>query len=71
MTSTSSPCIDLSFTSNLSLITKFNSENFLYTDRCRHIIVFSKMNLNVLFPAPYSCEVWGYNKAEKEIFREA
>ena len=66
MTSTSSSCIDLIFTSNSNLITEFGIEKSLYVDSCHHSIVFGKMNLNVpLFP-PYIVEVWDYNKADKK-----
>ena len=39
MTYASSPCIDLTFNSNLSLITEFGIEKFLYTDSCHHCII--------------------------------
>ena len=59
VTSISSSCTDLSFTSNRSLITEFGIENFLYTDSCHHITVISKMIPNVPFPPPYTSEVLG------------
>ena len=70
MTNTSSSCNDLIFTSNTSLITDFGIEKSLYADSCHHSIVFGKINLNVSLPAPYTREVWDYNKADKKISGE-
>ena len=67
MANTSSSCIDLIFTSNPSLITKFGIEKSLYADSCHHSIVFGKMKLNVPLPPPYASEVWEYNKADNKI----
>ena len=46
MTNTGSLCIDLVFTSSLSLIAEFGIEKPLYKDIYHHSIVFGKINLN-------------------------
>ena len=52
MTNTSSSCIELIFTSNTILITKFSIKKSLYADSYHYNIVFGRMNPNVPLPRP-------------------
>ena len=58
MTNTSSFCIDLLFTLNLSLITEFGMNNLIIRIVAT-VVFFGKMNLNVSLPPlhVYTCEV--------------
>ena len=66
MTRTNSSTVDLIFTSNPNLITKFCYEKCFYTDSYPHRTLFVKMNLKVPLPSPYTREVWDNNKADKK-----
>ena len=38
---------------------------------CHHQVVFAKFNLMILYPPPYSREVWHYREANTDLIRGA
>ena len=53
----SSSCIDLTFTSNMNLVTDFGVVPTLYKT-CHHNIIFRKINFNVSLPPPFYRDIW-------------
>ena len=41
-------------------------DSFLHP-KCHHQIIYSKPNLKMEYPSPYSRKVWGYNRAETDL----
>ena len=39
--------------------------------KCHHQIVYSKLNLNVVYPSLYQCLIWDYNKANVGSIRKS
>ena len=52
ISNTSSSCIDLIFTSQANLITGYGVDSSLHRNCC-HQIVFTKLNLHIVYPPPY------------------
>ena len=55
-------CIDLIFADKPNLVVGSGVFRSLYV-KCHHQIIFSKLNLNVVHPAPYQDLIWDYKKA--------
>ena len=70
ITKESSSCIDLIFTSNPSFISASGVELSLY-EKCRHNLIYGKINFNVPLPPPYIREVWDYKNAKVENIQQS
>ena len=62
----SSSCIDLIFTNQPNTVMDSGVDSFLHP-KCHHQIIYSKPNLKMEYPSPYSRKVWGYNRAETDL----
>ena len=67
---TSSSCVDIIFTSQLSLITNSGVHSSLHPN-CHHQIAFAKLNLHIIYPPPYIREIWHYREANTGLIRRA
>ena len=61
----SSPCIDLIFTSNTNSVTDFGVDPALYKTY-HHNSIFGKINFNILLPPPFYRNIWNYKNAYVE-----
>ena len=68
ISNTSSSCIDLVFTFQPNLITESGVHSSLHPN-CHHQIVFAKLNLHIVYPPPYLCEIWHYREANTGLIR--
>ena len=66
----SSSGIDLIFTSDLSLVMESGVHLSLHSN-CQHQITYAKFNLKILYPLPYECEIWHYQKTNTDQIRTA
>ena len=66
LTSCSSLCIDLIFTSQPNLVMESGVHSSLHPN-CHHQIVFVKIKLKIHYPPPYECEIWHYEKANADL----
>ena len=67
---TSFSCIDLIFTSPPSLMIDSGVHSSLHPN-CHHQIIYTKFNLEIIYPPPYLQEVWHYKDANIEFIRRA
>ena len=65
-----SSCIDLIFTSKPNLIIESGVHSSLHSN-CHHQIIFTELNLEVVYPPPYVWKVWHYKDANTELIRGA
>ena len=70
ITKDSLSCIDLIFTSNPNLINSSGVEMSLF-DKCRHNIVYGKIDFKISIPPPYTREVWVYKNASAESIQRS
>ena len=63
----SSLCIDLIFTSQPNLS---GTQPSLHPN-CHHQIIYVKSNLEVLYPPPYTREVWHYQDSNNDLIRRS
>ena len=66
----SSSCIDLIFTSKPNMVIETGIHSSLHSS-CHRQIVFSKFNLKICYPPPYSREVWHFKDAKADLIRRA
>ena len=59
----SASCIDFVFPDKPNLIIENGVFPFLCV-KCHHQIVYSNLNLNVVYPSPYQCFIWDYKKGD-------
>ena len=64
----SSSCIDLIITSQLNLSVESGTQPSLQSN-CHHQIIYAKFNLEILYPPPYTREVWHYQDSNAELIR--
>ena len=38
---------------------------------CHHQIIYTKFNLEVIYPPPYACEVWHYQDSNVDLIRRS
>ena len=62
----SSSCIDLIFCNQPNLITD-SGVNPTLDSQCHHQIIFSKHNLKIEYPPPYTRKIWNYNRSETDL----
>ena len=62
----SSSCIDLIFTSQPNLSVESGTQPSLHPN-CHHQIIYAKFNLEVLYPPPYTREVWDYKDSNDPL----
>lgn len=67
--SSSSSCIDLVFSSNMSYLTT-GMEQSVY-NKCHHNIIYGKLNFGILLPLPYYRKMWDYEKTNTEGIQRA
>ena len=70
LTSNSSSCIDLMFTSQPNLVMESGVHSSLHPN-CHHQIVFAKINLKIYYPPPYERQIWHYEKANADLIRRS
>ena len=58
----SSSCIDLIFSSNVSLTKNFSFEKALY-ETCHHNVIYGTRKFNIPLLTPYFREMWDYENA--------
>ena len=63
-----SSCIDLIFTSNANLVTDFGVGPTRY-EKCRHDLIFGKINFNIHVPPPFYRDIWVYKSANVEMIQ--
>ena len=66
----SSSCIDLIFTSQPNLSVESGTEPSLHPN-CHYQIIYAKFNLEVLYPPPYTREVWHYHDSNVDLIRRS
>ena len=66
----SSSCIDLIFTSQPNLSVESGTQPSLHPN-CHHQIIYAKFNLEVLYPPPYTREVWHYKDSNVDLIRRS
>ena len=66
----SSSCIDLIFADKPNLIVESGVFPSLHV-KCPHQIIYSKLNLNVVYPPPYQRLIWDYKKANVDGIRKS
>ena len=70
LTSNSSSCIDLIFTSQPNLVMESGVHSSLHPN-CHHEIVFAKIKLKGHYPLPYEREIWHYEKVNADLIRRS
>ena len=63
-------CIDFIFNSQLNLLIEFGVPPSLHAS-CHHQIIFSKFNLDIIYPPPYEREIWYYQEANNNLIKRA
>ena len=58
--------IDVIFTTQPNIILDSGIHSSLHP-KCHHQIIYSKLNLKIEYPPPYTREIWDYNKTETEL----
>ena len=66
----SSSCVDLIFTSQPNLSVESGTQPSLHPN-CQHQIIYAKFNLEVLYSAPYTREVWHYQDSYVDLIRRS
>ena len=66
----SSSCIDLIFTLQPNLSVESGTQPSLHPN-CHHQIIYAKSNLEVLYPPPYTREVWHYKDSNVDLIRRS
>ena len=66
----SSSCIDLIFTSQPNLSIKSGTQPSLHPN-CHYQIIYAKFNLEVLYPPPFTREVWHYQDSNVDLIRRS
>ena len=56
-------CLDLIFSSNMSFIRNYGTEQFIFNDY-HHNIIYGTLDFNVPLPSPYATEIWDYKNAD-------
>ena len=64
----SSSFIDVIFTSQLNLLVESGTQPSLHPNY-HHQIIYAKFNLEVLYPPPYTREVWHYKDSNVDFIR--
>ena len=64
----SASCIDLIFADKSNLIVESGMLPSLYV-KYHHQIIFSKLNLNVVYPPPYQHLIWDYKKSNVDCIQ--
>ena len=59
-------CIDLIFSNQTNIITDSGVYPTLHSN-CHHQIVYSKLNLKIEYPPPYTRKIWDYNRSETDL----
>ena len=67
----SSLCIDLIFTSQPNLSVESVTQPSFHHNNCPHQIIYAKFNLEVLYPTPYTREVWHYQDSNVDLIRRS
>ena len=70
LTSNSSSCIDLMFTSQPNLVMESGVHSSLHPN-CHPQIVFAKINLKMYYPPPHEREICHYEKANVDLIRRS
>ena len=68
--SSSMLCIDLTFCTNLNIISKHGVDVTVF-DKCHHDIIYGKINIRVPQLPTYVREVWDYRKANVDNIKKA
>ena len=63
-------CIDLIFCNKLNLLSNYDVDLPLF-EKSHHNIIFGKINILILLPPNYVCEVWDYSYANTENIQKA
>ena len=66
----SSSCIDLIFISQPNLSVESGTQSSLHSN-CHHQIIYTKFNLEVIYPPPYAREVWPYQDSNVDLIRRS
>ena len=66
----SSSCIDLIFTSQPNLSVESGTQPSLHPN-CHHQIIYAIFNLEVIYPPPYTREVWHYQDSNVDLIRRS
>ena len=66
----SSSCIDLIFTLQPNLSVESGTQPSLHPN-CHHRIIYAKFNRDVLYPPPYTREVWHYQDFNVHLIRRS
>ena len=60
----SSSCIDLIFSNRPNLITDSGVHPTLHS-KCHRQTIYSKLNLKIQYPPPYTRKIWNYSRSER------
>ena len=64
----SSSCIDLIFTNQPNIVMDSRVDSPLHS-KCHHEIIYSKLNLKIVYPPLYIRKIWNYNRAETDLIK--
>ena len=70
MLENSSSCIDLIFTSQPNLSVESGTQSSLHPN-CHHQIIYTKFNLEVIYPPRCAREVWHYQDSNFDLIRRS
>ena len=66
----SASCIDLIFTSQPNLSVKLGTQSSLHPN-CHHQLIYTKFNIEVIYPPLYPGEVWHYQDSNVDVIRRS
>ena len=59
-------CSDSNFTNKSNNVLYSGVHSSLHP-KCHHQVIYSKLNLKIEYPSPYTHEIWDYNKVETDL----
>ena len=62
-------CIDLTFSTNQNLISKYGVDASIF-DKCHHNIIYGKIDIHVPLPPKYVREIWDHSKADVQNIKK-
>ena len=65
-----SSCIDCIFSNQPNLIMDSGVHPTLHS-KCHHQIIYSKLNLKIEYPPPYTRKIWNYSRSETDLINHS
>ena len=67
----SSSSIDLFFPNQPNLIMDSGVQHPTLHSKCHHQIIYSKVNLKIEYPPPYTRKIWNYSRSETDLINNS